>query len=299
MEEPQKAYFHGFKNPPSFAERNKEFYQPVLSDIRDRHRSPPLTERELPTQTVQCGLLRLRTSPVPLLQELPSTSNRDEPTIENQMISSKPKFECPECHKKFARDKAMFGHMRIHPERGHKVFRKCSASKPNPEQDSYTDRLLSRSWGVTGKRGRKPLLEKDSEDVATAYILMGISRGSFDMCENKKARTHEFDWVDEKKHVCETCNKSFPSHQALGGHRSGHRKERHNMVLLVELAALKSGEVQVGAKRKVKSGPHECEICGRSFDTGQELGGHKRAHYKKDPIVISEVPDDQATLHLF
>ncbi|KAJ3691064.1 hypothetical protein LUZ61_020228 [Rhynchospora tenuis] len=289
MEEPQMVCFHSLKNPPLFADLNKKFYLPVLSEARGRYQSPPLMEKELPTKTLQNCLLHLSTTPLPLLQELPSSSSRDEPKFEDHLINSNSKFECPRCHKEFATDKAMFGHMRIHPDRGHKVSKKCLVSKTKPKADSYTDCLLSRSWGLTGKRGRKPLLEKDDPDVAAAYILMGIGRGSFGTCENEKMGTDESDRFDEKMHICETCNKSFPSHQALGGHRSRHRKERQNMILLVELDALKS--LQVCGKRKVKCGFHECDICGRSFDTGRELGGHKRAHYKKDPIVMGEMPD--------
>ncbi|KAL3838421.1 hypothetical protein ACJIZ3_023012 [Penstemon smallii] len=65
---------------------------------------------------------------------------------------------------------------------------------------------------------------------------------------------------------CKTCNKQFPSFQALGGHRASHKKPR-----------LVAGSDQFLSPRpKPKS--HECAICGLEFAIGQALGGHMRRH---------------------
>lgn len=91
---------------------------------------------------------------------------------------------------------------------------------------------------------------------------------------------------------CKTCNRSFPSFQALGGHRASHKKAK--------LVAVGSGvgeeERQVGClalqvykhssdspspyygSNAAKSRVHECSICGAEFSSGQALGGHKRRH---------------------
>ncbi|KAK8550719.1 hypothetical protein V6N13_119226 [Hibiscus sabdariffa] len=34
---------------------------------------------------------------------------------------------------------------------------------------------------------------------------------------------------------------------------------------------------------------HQCEICGKTFATGQALGGHKTAHREKDPLEVKLV----------
>ncbi|KAG1365737.1 zinc finger protein ZAT11 [Cocos nucifera] len=64
---------------------------------------------------------------------------------------------------------------------------------------------------------------------------------------------------------CKTCNRQFPSFQALGGHRASHKKPR----------VVADGQPQGGlAKPRV----HECSICGLEFAIGQALGGHMRRH---------------------
>jgi hypothetical protein len=65
----------------------------------------------------------------------------------------------------------------------------------------------------------------------------------------------------ERVFECKTCNRQFPSFQALGGHRASHKKPR-----LAEGAE--------PPKPKV----HGCSICGLEFAVGQALGGHMRRH---------------------
>ncbi|KAM7278063.1 hypothetical protein ACFE04_005197 [Oxalis oulophora] len=70
---------------------------------------------------------------------------------------------------------------------------------------------------------------------------------------------------------CKTCNRQFPSFQALGGHRASHKKPK---VLVI------NGEVdqQESASPKKAKTTHECSICGIEFAIGQALGGHMRRH---------------------
>lgn len=64
---------------------------------------------------------------------------------------------------------------------------------------------------------------------------------------------------------CKTCSRKFPSFQALGGHRTSHKKPKLIAGELVE-------------QEPVKPKPHECSICGMEFPLGQALGGHMRRH---------------------
>ncbi|KAJ0046937.1 hypothetical protein Pint_06236 [Pistacia integerrima] len=64
---------------------------------------------------------------------------------------------------------------------------------------------------------------------------------------------------------CKTCNRQFPSFQALGGHRASHKKPR-----------LMEGNLE--SQSPVKPKTHECSICGLEFAIGQALGGHMRRH---------------------
>ncbi|MQL97173.1 hypothetical protein Taro_029857 [Colocasia esculenta] len=120
---------------------------------------------------------------------------------------------------------------------------------------------------------------------------------------------------------CKTCNKCFPSFQALGGHRSSHKK--------IKLATLTAAEEKKPSEElglhlgistsyshpnplpnntnastppaahnnvnnsnnnindintsSVRQKVHECSICGAEFSSGQALGGHMRRH-RAEPI---------------
>ncbi|KFK27201.1 hypothetical protein AALP_AA8G348500 [Arabis alpina] len=106
-----------------------------------------------------------------------------------------------------------------------------------------------------------------------------------------------------EKHVCVTCNKSFTSYQALGGHRASHNKvkilENHQaaranveaLLLGTEATTIGLASAQ-GSNTSLSSsnnGDHICNICHKSFPTGQALGGHKRCHWS------GPVPTDAAT----
>ncbi|KAI3470727.1 hypothetical protein Pfo_027390 [Paulownia fortunei] len=68
--------------------------------------------------------------------------------------------------------------------------------------------------------------------------------------------------------TCKTCNRQFPSFQALGGHRASHKKPR-----------LVAGDhLLQPSSSPPKPKTHECSICGLEFAIGQALGGHMRKH---------------------
>ncbi|CAH2069777.1 unnamed protein product [Thlaspi arvense] len=103
-----------------------------------------------------------------------------------------------------------------------------------------------------------------------------------------------------EKHVCVTCNKSFTSYQALGGHRASHNKvkisENHQAranseALLLGTEAIITGLASTqGSNASLSSsnnGDHVCNICHKSFPTGQALGGHKRCHWT-GPVSSTE-----------
>lgn len=81
---------------------------------------------------------------------------------------------------------------------------------------------------------------------------------------------------------CSVCGKAFVSYQALGGHKSSHRKPPTGEQQLYTVAATvqtSMGKLEEAASSGGSNGPHRCTICTRSFATGQALGGHKRCHY--------------------
>lgn len=92
---------------------------------------------------------------------------------------------------------------------------------------------------------------------------------------------------------CKTCDRCFPSFQALGGHRASHKRPKAVMeekpktwASMVEeddqfnhnTTALSLQIPNRGLYGSNKSKVHECSICGAEFSSGQALGGHMRRH---------------------
>ncbi|XP_022968648.1 zinc finger protein ZAT5-like isoform X2 [Cucurbita maxima] len=101
---------------------------------------------------------------------------------------------------------------------------------------------------------------------------------------------------------CKTCYRTFPSFQALGGHRASHKKSKaieaekkvllcsddeeiqfkNNMTHSISLQLNQKGSLCSNGKGKV----HECAICGAEFTSGQALGGHMRRH-RAMPVAMN------------
>ncbi|XP_022776772.1 uncharacterized protein LOC111318276 [Durio zibethinus] len=110
------------------------------------------------------------------------------------------------------------------------------------------------------------------------------------------------------KYECLTCNKTFDSHRALGGHRASHTKVNDCSESIHESGGeclanysfpfpMTDSKVTKSSYGKSQSTPrgssgnaekrlgskknkgHECPFCFRVFRSGQALGGHKRSHF--------------------
>lgn len=120
---------------------------------------------------------------------------------------------------------------------------------------------------------------------------------------------------------CKTCNRTFPSFQALGGHRASHKKPKaatnpedrkrpfmalsdeeeppqfkhSNYInnsnissgLSLQLSNRPAMYTNTNNKNNIKSSSkvHECAICGAEFTSGQALGGHMRRH--RGPVAAA------------
>ncbi|KAL3750819.1 hypothetical protein ACJRO7_011757 [Eucalyptus globulus] len=114
------------------------------------------------------------------------------------------------------------------------------------------------------------MVKRDREDaeveaLAMANCLMLLPRVGECADSNRESRS------TERMFACKTCNREFSSFQALGGHRTSHKKQK-----LIPGGLFHLGCTADPSPAKPKR--HECSICGLEFPMGQALGGHMRRH---------------------
>ncbi|KAG7022496.1 Zinc finger protein ZAT10, partial [Cucurbita argyrosperma subsp. argyrosperma] len=117
-------------------------------------------------------------------------------------------------------------------------------------------------WVKPSKRSTHHPLDSDDEHLAFSLLMLAHG-GNIPSPSPTKL-----------PYSCSVCNKSFSSYQALGGHKSSHRKSD-------AAADTDSTTLTTTATSAVSSSTrtHQCSICFKCFPTGQALGGHKRRHY--------------------
>ncbi|GJN31803.1 hypothetical protein PR202_gb20248 [Eleusine coracana subsp. coracana] len=124
-----------------------------------------------------------------------------------------------------------------------------------------------------------PALKKE-DYLAICLAALAGTRGTGLKAAGLLVRHHEP--VEELRFRCMVCGKAFASYQALGGHKSSHRKPptgEQYAAAVAPAAAAAQGVSADDSSSEVTGGPHRCTICQKSFATGQALGGHKRCHY--------------------
>ncbi|GFZ20394.1 C2H2-type zinc finger family protein [Actinidia rufa] len=133
----------------------------------------------------------------------------------------------------------------------------------------------------------------EDEDMANCLILLAQGRAPppAEVAEGKiiKLNSLRLAAAGGKSglyvYECKTCNRSFPSFQALGGHRASHKKPKTDAKPTIpptppeekcELTKIPPPLPLTIANKSNKM--HECSICGSEFSSGQALGGHMRRH---------------------
>ncbi|XP_057798855.1 zinc finger protein ZAT5-like [Salvia miltiorrhiza] len=138
-----------------------------------------------------------------------------------------------------------------------------------------------------------------TEEADTARCLILLSRGHFNNNRRSDAATTSYGGGGACIYTCKTCNRSFSSFQALGGHRASHKKPRNEKRYAIfsdeedltspssssrnkfspTSLSLQLSSVSTTTTTAVKSPRvHECSYCGAEFASGQALGGHMRKH---------------------
>uniref|UniRef100_A0A5B7C658 Putative C2H2-type zinc finger family protein n=1 Tax=Davidia involucrata TaxID=16924 RepID=A0A5B7C658_DAVIN len=142
------------------------------------------------------------------------------------------------------------------------------------EEEDMANCLILLAQGRSRETSQKP---NDDDDVETELTFKFNSKRY-----TGKAGMYVYQ--------CKTCSRTFPSFQALGGHRASHKKPKaaaaadyqndngevpqyKNLYRSTSLT-----DLQLSNNYTKVNKVHECSVCGAEFSSGQALGGHMRRH---------------------
>ncbi|KAE8716928.1 Zinc finger protein ZAT3 [Hibiscus syriacus] len=186
---------------------------------------------------------------------------------------------CSECGKKFWSWKALFGHMRCHPER------QWRGINPPP---NYR-RLVS---PIKQTNNSEALMTE--EDHVIAVSLLMLANGT--IAASYQPGVQETDAFGSNpanfRFKCSSCKKVFGSHQALGGHRASHKNVKGCFAITrsdgyevedhsIDDCRLERENVEENENKLMMFLGHKCSICLRVFSSGQALVGTKGATGRK------------------
>ncbi|CDY44852.1 BnaC09g50520D [Brassica napus] len=171
-----------------------------------------------------------------------------------------------------------------------------------------TSSSSSASWSSNNNATLKAEEDEEEQEIANCLIL--LSQGHSLPLPNHEANnnnTYRFssrrfletsssnggDKAGYYVYQCKTCDRTFPSFQALGGHRASHKKPKATLSSYSNIDNNNNRSLAVYGKAGSNK-VHECGVCGAEFTSGQALGGHMRRH--RGAVVIAAAPVTTVTV---
>ncbi|XP_062190055.1 zinc finger protein 36-like [Phragmites australis] len=159
------------------------------------------------------------------------------------------------------------------------------------------------SWASGGRRSKRHAgstggSANQSEEEYLALCLLMLSRGVRGVAEDGRgvARSTGAATTAAAKasqgYECSVCGKVYASYQALGGHKTSHRKQSEPSQPAQAAAPASPGDEASGGSAQEEK-VHRCSLCLRTFPSGQALGGHKRLHYEGSAAVAADGVKDK------
>ncbi|KAK7284992.1 hypothetical protein RJT34_19747 [Clitoria ternatea] len=194
----------------------------------------------------------------------------------------------------------------------------CSSS---PAPDNNNSSGFDLPITTTSSNELSNRTEEEDHDMANCLILLAQGHHHHHFAPKASQKPPPINHHSNKAglylYECKTCNRCFPSFQALGGHRASHKKPKPNVreekqggaftttfvndqvdhdhdyyyddatctTLTLQLSTNNNKALHNNNSTMIrttattsKSKVHECSICGAEFTSGQALGGHMRRH---------------------
>lgn len=190
-----------------------------------------------------------------------------------------------------------------------------------------TSSSSSASWSSHDNPTLKAAEDEEDQDIANCLILLSqghsLPHSNHHLTNSNNNNNNAYRFTSRRfletsssngggkagyyVYQCKTCDRTFPSFQALGGHRASHKKPKatsfysnldlkkniyaNDAVSLVTTTTVYNNNKNNNNRSLVVYGKasnnkvHECGICGAEFTSGQALGGHMRRH--RGAVVVA------------